>query len=66
MNELVAKNADGHNELIPGMIKEGFHDSVKHSIDYHKGMADAHRDEDDHALKRYHELMADIYKGLSC
>jgi hypothetical protein len=66
MNGVVAKNADGHNELIPDMVKDGFQQSMKANSDYHADMAERLEADGDKTLSQYHCLMADIYKTFMC
>lgn len=64
INEVVAQKADGHNEAIPGFIREGFQRSLKANVDYHGDIAKELKKDEDHALAKYHALMAQIYANL--
>jgi hypothetical protein len=68
INEIVAKEADGHNEKIPGAIKDRFQKSMDANMTFHNDMATHIKgDGEDHrSLSRYHALMADIYKTFMC
>lgn len=66
INEVVAKHADGHNELIPGRIKAGFQDALQANMEYHKEMANSLATVDDVTLAKYHTLMVDIYRTFMC
>ena len=66
INEVVAKKADGHNEAIPDFIKDGFQRSLRASSEYHSEIAKGLMQVEDHALARYHALMAEIYSTLTC
>ena len=64
MNEVVAKNADGNNDAIPAMIREGFQHSMRASIEYHRDLANSLKGDSDKTLARYHYLMSDMYRTL--
>ncbi len=64
INEIVAKNADGHNDAIPGMIKEAFDESMRANTEYHIEMANSMDGDADQTLAKYHCLMSDNYKRL--
>lgn len=66
MNEVVAKYADGHNEAIPGKLKDYFQSSMKANIDYHTEMASMLKIKDDKTLVNYHFLMSDMYRTFMC
>ena len=64
INEVVAQKADGHNEAIPGFIREGFQRDLRANTVYHAAIAKRLTNDGDHALSRYHSLMAKIYTSL--
>ena len=66
MNEIVAKNADGHNERIPEIVRKHFQQSMQASVKYHEDLAIELKDDSDQTLARYHCLMSDIYKTFIC
>ena len=66
MNEVVAKNANGHNEAIPGKIKDGFQSSMKANIVYHADMAKMLESSPDKTLLAYHLLMSNMYRTFMC
>jgi hypothetical protein len=66
MNEIVANNANGHNEAIPEMIKDGFQCSMKANIVYNKEMANMLGSRPDKTLIAYHLLMSDMYRTFMC
>jgi hypothetical protein len=66
MNEIVAKNADGHNESIPDMVKGDFHLSMKANAQFHGEVASTLQGDSEKTLAQYHCLMSDIYKMLMC
>jgi hypothetical protein len=66
INEIVANNADGHNDAIPGMIKQSFDESMKANTEYHLEMANSLDGNVDKTLAKYHCLTSDNYKRLLC
>ncbi len=66
INEVVAQRADGHNNLIPGFIKERFDNEMHANITYHRDVAKRLTDKTDDTLSKHHLLMADIYSDLIC
>jgi hypothetical protein len=66
MNEIVAKYADGHNEAIPGKLKDAFQSTMKANVVYHAEMATMLKTSDDKSLVNYHCLMSDMYRTFLC
>jgi len=64
INEVVKDKADGHNDQIAPMIKEGFDRSMRANIDYHKEMADRLAEAGETTLASYHAIMSDVYRLL--
>ena len=63
---MVARNADGHNETIPSMLKDGFRHSMKANIEYHMDLANSLKGDSDKTLAKYHLLMSDMYRTFMC
>lgn len=66
MNEIVAKNADGHNETIPDLVKVDFRKSMKANAQDHGEVVSTLQGDSEKTLAQYHCLMSDIYKMLMC
>lgn len=66
INEVVAQKADGHNERIPDFVRQGFQRSLQANAAYHIDIAKGLTKEEDHALSKYHALMAEIYSHMMC
>jgi hypothetical protein len=64
IKEIVAKNANGENEKIPAIIREGFHLSMHANEEYHRDLANALDEAGDGAVVNYHFLMSEIYRTL--
>jgi len=64
INEVVAVEADGHNDAIPGMINDGFQHSMLANSDFHKAMSDALDETGDISLASYHVIMAKVYRSF--